>query len=209
MCGQFITDANRFLAESTYYHKNTNHVPSANEVIGQTFSKRVLDEDFKYVTTVKVDTQDIFIHISDSIYRPNKITVIAVVLNEDSRYSPVGFLFLSKASVIKVKALTNYVQVNLVHVIEDYRKSQIAFNMYLAVISIGYNLISDDEQYEGAHRLWKALALVAPKLNLKVKVWDNINYKMIGDYDGSNIPDTTIWNKDEFSYGIILVLQKN
>lgn len=93
--------------------------------------------------------------------------------------------------------LTNWMQVAMVNVssseaLEGYTKAT------YELISKHYDLVSDRKQYWAAKKLWQSLA----RSNAHIYVWDGNVKDYLRDsngkphkYDGSNIPEATIWGK--------------
>jgi hypothetical protein len=81
---------------------------------------------------------------------------------------------------------------------EDYRLEKYTLTLYYTLIKNGIKLCSDNEQYQGAKYLWKALSRITP-----IEIYDELNntYK---DYSFVNTKDEEVWSKNYSKYDIVL-----
>ena len=71
---------------------------------------------------------------------------------------------------------------------EDFRGSRYTLSLYYSLVRNGILLCSDNEQFQGAKPLWKALSRLVP-----VEVY-NENTKETFDYDEQIISDDKVWS---------------
>lgn len=116
---------------------------------------------------------------------------------------------VNQIDVKSISGLKNPFQVGLVETRDSHLGRGIAKNTYLFLIRIGYELVSDCEQYLGGYWLWKSLSR-SDKIN--VYVWDDLKKDYLRDdkgklirYNGSNIPEDEIWSTDESRLHTVLV----
>lgn len=116
---------------------------------------------------------------------------------------------VNQIDVKSISGLKNPFQVGLVETRDSHLGRGIAKNTYLFLIRIGYELVSDCEQYLGGYWLWKSLSK-SDKIN--IYVWDDLKKDYLRDdkgklirYDGSNIPEDEIWSTDESRLHTVLV----
>lgn len=111
--------------------------------------------------------------------------------------------------VTKIPQLRNPFQIGLVQTKNSSTGKGIAKAMYIFLTRIGYDIVSDCEQFLGGYWLWKSL-VKSDKIN--VYVWDDIKKDYLRDdngkilrYDGNNIPEDEIWSTDESKLHTVLV----
>lgn len=116
---------------------------------------------------------------------------------------------VNQINVKSIPGLKNPFQVGLVETRDSELGRGIAKSTYLFLIRIGYELVSDCEQYLGGYWLWKSLSR-SDKIN--VYVWDDLKKDYLRDdngklirYNGSNIPEDEIWSTDESKLHTVLV----
>lgn len=81
---------------------------------------------------------------------------------------------------------------------EELRGSKYTLSMYYTLVKHGIKLCSDNEQYQGAKPLWKALSRITP-----IEIFDEIN-KTFKDYSMITVKDEEVWSADDSKYHIVL-----
>ena len=81
---------------------------------------------------------------------------------------------------------------------EDFRGSKYTLSLYYSLVKNGILLCSDNEQYQGAKPLWKALSRLVP-----VEVY-NESSKETFDYDERIVSDDKVWSTGYGKYYDIL-----
>lgn len=116
---------------------------------------------------------------------------------------------IHQIDVKSIPGLKNPFQIGLVQTRDSDLGKGIAKSTYKFLVRIGYDLVSDCEQYLGGYWLWKSLSR-SDKIN--VYVWDDLKKDYLRDdngklirYDGSNIPEDEIWSTDESRLHTVLV----
>jgi hypothetical protein len=104
------------------------------------------------------------------------------------------------------------VQVELVEVSDQFKELGLGSFMYHRVVQSGLTLVSDNQQYLGGQSLWRKIA--------KAHMADEVVYvmqkgKLLSDsdgqpieYDGKNIPDSSIWSEDATHKHTLLIYTK-
>lgn len=85
---------------------------------------------------------------------------------------------------------------------EEFRGSKYTLTLYYSLIKNGILLCSDNEQYQGAKPLWKALSRIVP-----VEVYNESTEETF-DYDEINISDDKVWSTGYGKYYDILRVKK-
>lgn len=113
----------------------------------------------------------------------------------------------------QITGLKSPYQIGLIQTIRSSQGQGLAKELYLFLISQGYEIFSDNEQFLGGYWLWKSISR-SDKIN--VYVWDDLKKDYLRDdkgalvrYDGSNIPEDLIWSDDESKLHTLLVSTKN
>ena len=203
------------LMEMPYYHKDENAPLPAKvrEIRDSTYSQESFSENYDKITEYKIHGNELVMGISKGKKNGYDIVAIWAVKQADSRLQVVSCVCLTKRVANRPKSLMNPIQVSHVDTREDFRTESLATRLYLEVFKLGYDIISDDEQYKGARGIWKALARSQVAYEAEVMVWDNrLGVYLKGTdgvqkYTGTNIPDSQIWNQDMFAYGVLIVLK--
>lgn len=104
-------------------------------------------------------------------------------------------------------------QVSLVNTVEGFQDQGIGKSMYLLLVSKGYTVLSDTEQYLGGKKLWQSLAK-KNRRDSTITIYQGKSKDYLRDsnqdkivYDGSNIPDKDIWGSHNKTL-TLLVLSK-
>lgn len=106
--------------------------------------------------------------------------------------------YLEVASYVKLeKTNYGYYKVRTVHTKEDLRGSKYTLTLYYTLVKNGVLLCSDNEQYQGAKPLWKALARLVPVEIYNEENGETFNYN-------EDIPDHKVWSTDNSKYFDIL-----
>lgn len=96
---------------------------------------------------------------------------------------------LEIASYVKLeKVEADYYKVRAVYTKEELRGSKYTLSLYYSLVKNGILLCSDNEQYQGAKPLWKALSRIVP-----VEVY-NETTKETFDYDERIVSDDKVWS---------------
>lgn len=87
---------------------------------------------------------------------------------------------------------SGHYKVRGVHTHEDFRLLGYPYDLYISLYNAGIKLCSDNEQYEGAKPLWKA---ISRKIHVEVydEEKDNVIYPKYNEID---IHDSEIWYTD-------------
>lgn len=105
---------------------------------------------------------------------------------------------LEVASYVKLeKTNYGYYKVRTVHTKEDFRDKKYTLTLYYTLVKNGVLLCSDNEQYQGAKPLWKALARLVPVEIYNEENGETFNYN-------EDIPDHKVWSTDNSKYFDIL-----
>lgn len=130
-------------------------------------------------------------------------------INQLSILTQISHNDIHQIDVKSIPGLKNPFQVGLVETRDSHIGRGIAKSLYLFLIRIGYELVSDCEQYLGGYWLWKSLSS-SDKIN--VYVWNDLKKDYLRDdngklirYNGSNIPEDEIWSTDESKLHTVLV----
>lgn len=96
----------------------------------------------------------------------------------------------------------NRFKVRAVYTKEEFRGSRYTLTLYYSLIKNGILLCSDNEQYQGAKPLWKALSRLVP-----VEVYNEETEETF-DYDETKISDDKVWSNGYGKYYDILRVKK-
>ena len=164
-----------------------------------------LERENKYLKDVKVYYSRIHNHFRAGVLEKSPdepISQLAILTQIDSNDRKF-------VKIEEIQGLKNPYQIGLVQTRDSNIGQGIAKSLYLFLIRIGYDLISDCEQYLGGYWLWKSLSR-SDRIN--VYAWDDLKKDYIKDstgkairYDGSNIPEDLIWSDDEAKLHTVLV----
>lgn len=95
---------------------------------------------------------------------------------------------LEIASYVKLEQTKyGWYKVREVHTKEEYRGSRYTLSLYYTLVKSGILLCSDNEQYQGAKPLWKALSRIVP-----VEIYDERTEEVF-DYN-VDISDDKVWS---------------
>ena len=105
---------------------------------------------------------------------------------------------LEIASYVKLEQTKyGWYKVREVHTKEEFRGSRYSLSLYYTLVKSDILLCSDNEQYQGAKPLWKALARLVP-----VEIYDEITEETF-DYN-SNISDDKVWSSGYKNFDKVL-----
>jgi hypothetical protein len=94
----------------------------------------------------------------------------------------------------------NCYKVRSVHTYEDFRLLGYPYDLYISLYKAGIKLCSDNEQYQGAKPLWKAISR-----KIDIEVYNEETKEIIIDkYDERIYKDSDIWSSDNSKYNIVL-----
>lgn len=107
--------------------------------------------------------------------------------------------------------LTNIFRVSMVRVKKNKVGEGLAKSTYLALVKLGFDIVSDTEQFLGGYWLWKSLVKMTG-INIYIFNGNVSNYitqsnfdNKVVRYNGNNIKDNEIWGKEEYYENIVLV----
>lgn len=178
-------------------------------------SERAINQRYQFLGTLEkenVDLKNVEVyyskkhnHFRAGVIKPaddepiNRLSILTQISHND----------VNQIDIKSIPGLKNPFQVGLVETRDSHLGRGIAKSTYLFLIRIGYELVSDCEQYLGGYWLWKSLSR-SDKIN--VYVWDDMKKDYLRDdngklirYDGSNIPEDEIWSTDESKLHTVLV----
>jgi hypothetical protein len=96
---------------------------------------------------------------------------------------------LEIASYVKLERMDyGRFKVRAVYTKEEFRGSKYTLTLYYSLIKNGILSCSDNEQYQGAKPLWKALSRIVP-----VEVYNESTEETF-DYDETKISDVKVWS---------------
>lgn len=178
-------------------------------------SERAINQRYQFLGTLGKENEDLknvevyyskkHNHFRAGVIKPaddepiNQLSILTQISHND----------VHQIDVKSIPRLKNPFQVGLVETRDSHLGRGIAKNLYLFLIRIGYELVSDCEQYLGGYWLWKSLSR-SDKIN--VYVWDDLKKDYLRDdngklirYNGSNIQEDEIWSTDESKLHTVLV----
>lgn len=154
---------------------------------------------------------------SYDVYKHNKLDYILVgKFYDDSVTKEPRFGIIAELSftTIKVKSDNKIIQgkdaikISTIQVNEVNRKEKIATSLYVLLLNIGFIVISDGVQYDGAVKLWKSFAKID---GITVYIWDELQDTIISKMT-SKTHDNSVWSNGDLgdyskmSTKLILVL---
>ena len=96
---------------------------------------------------------------------------------------------LEVACYVKLERTSyGYYKVRAVYTKEDFRDKKYTLTLYYTLVKSGILLCSDNEQYQGAKPLWKALSRLVP-----VEIYDERTEELF-DYN-MDVEDDKVWSK--------------
>lgn len=178
-------------------------------------SERAINQRYQYLGTLekedkRLENVEVYYskqhnHFRAGVIEPaddepiNRLVILTQISHND----------VNQIDIKSIPRLKNPFQVGLVQTRDSHLGQGIAKSTYLFLIRIGYDLVSDCEQYLGGYWLWKSLSR-SDKIN--VYVWDDLKKDYLRDdngklirYNGSNIPEDEIWLTDESKLHTVLV----
>lgn len=184
--------AQELLNEVPYLHQG-KFITKTLEV---SYSKDAIQRDFEPVGTIGV--YHVYIHES-------KRFVIAIdprVPNKSGRFEPVFKLDFKKNIDLEVPLSINtghLVQVDSVATTDTKKLANLASSIYKMLVQAGYQILSDNSQFDPGAGLWKKLARESSGYKVYVvhvelgimRDPDDSSKPMI--YDGVRIGDSAIW----------------
>lgn len=196
-----------FLIESPIRMKGNAQFPEDADGYISSISKAVLEMDYKILKHNLIHGLDLYIHnngklyvLGDWIYDNFSDKDRFAVKNEVSiSNSPMGY---SKQKQFKDK---KFVKINTAHTLTEWRGRGLSTELYLYILSMGYGIISDSMQYQGAVALWKNFPSVPQST---VWVYNASEDIIISRYT-HNTPDTQVWSDDNSKGNIRLVFTKD
>lgn len=127
--------------------------------------------------------------LGDQLLDSNKIIFVLEFKSEPSIINyPVGI------------SANDILQVDSVAVLSEFKGSGIASYAYGLLISTGFVVVSDRDQFTDGKELWKKMAREAHVQNYKIYLINDTSGFITDDkgnpiiYDGSNIDDSDIWS---------------
>lgn len=139
----------------------------------------------------------------------NKITVVGVLTDKPGEeYKKIPFvLYFKEDKTFKNDWIQNPLQVDRVSIAKKYEGLGVSQFVYARLAKIGFTVVSDKRRYFPGKMLWKKIARLAELENYEVLVFDAENKLESKVYDGSNIDDSDIWNKNSDAEKVLLALK--
>ena len=139
-----------------------------------------------------LDTYQIFIN------KRKTVAILGCSVWDDERGSWI-LQIVSWISLENSYTSNNHRRVIGVHTNEEPRGEGYTVSLYYSLVKNGINLESDNEQYQGAKPLWKALSRL-----VNVEVYDESLKSILYKTYTNKIDDSEIWSKDSSKFLVTL-----
>ena len=148
-------------------------------------SMQFLEAKWKEIKTYSAKTKQLDSDVK--IFTTNSKGIAIIGLTQWDKVSKSWNLEI--ASYVKLERTSyGYYKVRAVFTKEDFRGSRYTASLYYSLVKSGILLCSDNEQYQGAKPLWKALSRLVP-----VEIYDERTEEVF-DYN-MDIEDDKVWSK--------------
>lgn len=158
-----------------------------------------LDNESKSLSAMTDDFFEIGKINSNVVFKHKKFNIIKVAriyfdeIRQKERWAIIAELSFNSIKVKSDNRLINKkdaIKISSINVREANRRDGIASKLYILLLNLGYIVISDGVQYEGAIKLWKSFIEIQ---GIKVYIWDEMEDKIISKMT-SKTHDNSIWS---------------
>lgn len=159
----------------------------------KTMSMRGLENRWKLIETFPIRDN----HQKALIYINERETM--AVIGTTRFYDDTNSWELDVATYMKLeKTSGGYLKVIGVYADESIRLEKYTLSLYYSLVKNGYKISSDNEQYQGAKPLWKALSKIT-----EIEVYNEITHDTF-DYNVIDNDDNDVWSKDDSKKHLVL-----